>query len=357
MATPQSDSERPEMRSIVSATMAAFPHVRDESAILDIKDMSKGCDNLVFAVTLLAAKDVSGDSADLQNTTVVWRCPKKKLEDQPHRMHRISYQAEVLRRLAAAGVAAPRLLYEDPAGSFLFETYLGTHDALFAFMCDHASGPGARNRWRTAWLVGADLRRMHENLKASGFGYMQTDPPDPFLTSSYAASWHDFLDREIEDNCTPEMEEEKLLLYELRRQAQKHTAQVTPSFVHCDLDGANCRVRAHVDLSGNADVRNLEYAGIIDFADGICGDPLYDLAQLWHLTALDDLHFARIFTPLFQGYFEGIEATLPMLKAVALYAALYSLWKGGQEACRAMVQHGLAIDRALLARLTEASPP
>ncbi|CAE7231568.1 unnamed protein product [Symbiodinium natans] len=314
--------------------------IPDIDTVSSIRDCSKGCDNWVYLVSYTTKADDGLERA-------IWRCPRNPTP--PHQMHKVAFQAAVLRRLEEGGVRAPRLIYEDPGQQFLVESCLGNEDATVAIFKDATRDYVVRE-------MAHELSRLHAALPAeSGFGYMTTEKDDPFLTSSFAPTWWAFVHQEIESNTRDlvgdEGEEVRKRFRELSGSAQDHLDSVTqPVFVHSDLDGANARV--HIEGTAEDEV-HVQFCGLIDFADGICGDPLFDMATLWDHCALTE-YFETIFQPFFRQYCvsAGISPTLAQLKVVALYGCMYAIWRSGPERTLRMLDHALDLSHDDLDRLT-----
>jgi len=298
-------------------------------SIRSIKDTSKGCDNFVFIVELQSvASNENEDSAagddDDDLLTVVVRVPQKSGEQQETSndddekeftfesfpMHRPCKQAWVLNLIQkyVPDLSVPRLLALDLANdSYMIESYIPGRD-----MADWELSSSQQQG--IILELGSVMKKLH-SIPLSKFGYMsevegvaQFDNwyqmfSDDYVSNVQQCADSGFISKETEGQLNQ-------IFTDMRAYLESYD---TPGFVHADLCSNNIRLKLD-EQSGAVTI-----SGIIDFADLISGDGLYDIGRFlshmggnWSMVTLLEQTY---------GTFEPQQ-----LNAIRFYALYFCTW-------------------------------
>lgn len=292
-----------QFESVQSIVQNHFPI--QQYTIQSIKDCSKGCDNNVFLVTLAShvatqieqpqEQQASSSSSMLLN--IIVRIPRKLHHDDDKTvaeqnelqfpvmpMHRPCKQAWVLRLIneqcADLGLSVPKLIALDTVNDrYMIESYVPGID-----MSDVELTPSQLQR--VIFELGDVMRKLH-SIRLKKFGYMSEEHDG---VAQYD-SWYQLFEPEFMNNVqlchrsgfiTHSVSEQ---LNDIWNDMKSYLQSFRdPCFVHSDLCSNNIRLTFADELNVNSEnlavcEREVHISGIIDFADLMSGDGLYDIGR------------------------------------------------------------------------------
>ncbi|EGC28866.1 hypothetical protein DICPUDRAFT_43687 [Dictyostelium purpureum] len=297
---------------------------------IHIKDCSKGCDNNVYLISLENGSD---------DDKVIIRIPRHlKSEDCPI-MHTPLMQSTILNVLTDAeleliDIQIPKLISLDTKNDqYMIESYIPECDLSEIF-----SIPSEMNDdqiKRVFSKVGEILYRVH-SVKTTKFGSLQNTKLEGAFDN-----WRDFFEPciieqfesiQIDLDYIQKTHQEFQSTNEIRHfltnfynQDIKQTLTEfnKPCLVHADLCSNNIRVNKINKSDPNQIIKVL---GIIDFADGISGDGLYDLGRILSHVYGD----WRFIEAMESGYFKQDpnikQFTKTQYKQIIFYALSFCVW-------------------------------
>ena len=270
-------------------------------SIISTKDFFIGTDSNCIYV-----KSSSGNEAVVKIPRYLHEA--QALEDQKP-MHHPFKQAWILKTLKNLNILCPNLLYLDPDDKFLIEQFIPEKNYLEA-------EPEITRQERGTILshLGQNLRLMHE-VKSSKYGYLVLEKENE---GSYE-TWVSFFDRleGVLQECKKHgfLQDDKIQIIEdiKKDQTEYLTNFNDPRILHADLCTRNLLVKKNMT--------SYELSGLIDFANIIAGDPLYDIGNIlcefggeWEVIELEKGYFT-------QGSFNNEQK-----KVVIFYAIWFCLW-------------------------------
>ncbi|EFA79435.1 hypothetical protein PPL_07853 [Heterostelium album PN500] len=252
-----------------------------------IKDCSKGYDNNVYIVNT--------DAIDSER--VVLRIPRLLEDEDCPPMHTPRMQAAILKVLGDHGLPVAKLLAVED--SYLLETYIEQCD-LSEFYRSTLDIPDTVGQHIFS-QVGTVLRGIHQIETGGRYGYLQT-----LDLRGDRDHWHQFFSdipsqiesckenqlyrlKLIDDYTNNEDLSRYLQQYyqnsiDLLKELEEQNNYIRPRLIHADLCSNNIRVRGKKSNNNNNNNSNaeleLELVGIIDFADCLAGDGLYDIGRI-----------------------------------------------------------------------------
>ncbi|GAM27052.1 hypothetical protein SAMD00019534_102270, partial [Acytostelium subglobosum LB1] len=250
----------------------------DYATRISIKDSSKGYDNDVYIVSYGIPNEPDYDR-------VVLRLPRDCSEGPA--MHTARMQAAMLSLLNKHMLPVPRLLAETE--NYVIESFIESCDLSDIYttpldMPTHAI-KSVFNR------VGEILRQFHcvpRPSSATGYGELINEQFQGALPD-----WLTFFDRDI-PNQIASCQSRGLFDLALHGLSSQDEAAITltkyfesvkeylkkfdrPCIVHADMCSGNIRVKTKEEEDNN---QSVTVVGIIDFADCLAGDGLYDIGRI-----------------------------------------------------------------------------
>ncbi|KYQ90692.1 hypothetical protein DLAC_09327 [Tieghemostelium lacteum] len=245
---------------------------------LEIKDCSKGCDNNVYVVKLPHLVE-----------RIVVRIPKLINDDDCPVMHRPSMQASVMKKLSDNLLPVPSLIALDSESedTYLIESYTPRYDLSQLFPIPYQMS--TKHRESIYQQLGAILKKIHSIPTGGGFGSLIDlslhgelnnwldyfkDIPNQIADSNFDLTIHK------QFSTVDQLKEHLLEWYNESTEYLKNYKQ--SQLVHADLCSNNIRVdiTPNINIDQIDDNTNISIIGIIDFADAISGDGLYDLGRI-----------------------------------------------------------------------------
>ena len=277
-----------------------------QGSITNTKDFLIGTDSNCIYV-----KSSSGNEAVVKIPRYLHE--PQSLEDKKP-MHQSSKQAWILKVLKNLNILCPDLLYVDPDDKFLVEKFILEKNYLEA-------EPEITKQDQSLILsqLGQNLSLMH-SLKSSKYGYLTLEKDNE---GNYE-TWISFFDR-FEEVLLPEfkkqdsLQESKIqIIKNIKQDQAEYLANFSdPRILHADLCTRNFLVKKHNN--------SYQLSGLIDFANIIAGDPLYDIGNIlcefggeW-----------EVINELEKGYFTQGNFNNEQKKVVIFYAIWYCLWNIG----------------------------
>ncbi|KAN0041491.1 hypothetical protein ACTFIV_004032 [Dictyostelium citrinum] len=312
---------------------------------LEIKDCSKGCDNLVYLVSLKKLNNYNKNNSSIDNDDnndgdneekIIIRIPKLLGDEDCPIMHTPMMQAELLKVLKEMkfneiDTMVPNLLSNDH--QFVIESYIPSQDLSELF-----SKPSQMNDIQIKQVftkIGTILKRIHSKSTPNGYGslkniqlegslsnwndYFEVDFIKQFdtmeinieiMNTSNNNNNYKFRDRDEVINCLKQFYYNHVKPYLLEFNK--------PTLVHADLCSNNIRINK---CKNNND--DIKVTGIIDFADSISGDGLYDIGRILSHVYGD----WRFIEAIEIGYCENSSTfKQTQLKMIIFYALSFCCW-------------------------------
>jgi len=224
-------------------------------------------------------------------------------------MHLPNKQAWLLGILKKHDVLGPSLIYLDPDNKFFIESFIP--EANYSEKENEFSDADKKNIMHE---LGKTMKKFHE-IKSNKFGYMILGAEN----EGKFESWFDLF-REVPEsikNCCAlrgfglDIQNKLEKIFEEQKEYLKTFKE--PSLLHADISFNNMRVQK---IKGQ-----WHFSGLIDFADLLSGDPLFDFGEFfgscgdWNLIS----HMEN-------GYLDGEKFTMIQMKAIRFYAVYFCLW-------------------------------
>lgn len=247
---------------VVSVFSIHYPNSR----VVDIEDLSSGCDNWIFCVLY----DEQGSD---EATKVILRFPRKLSNPDCPVMHRPRFQAKILNLLGENGIPCPKLLHVGD--NYLIESYVtGIDLAKVQINC--------KNQLKKIFTeIGFCVKKLHSIDCCENFGYIvDIDQNRDQLIGKYD-NWLTMFEEEFPANLKNCLDsrliDQKMfqLLDDLYSDVKPYLMSYSvPRLLHSDICGNNIRIVTNSDGTG------YQFNGLIDFADCMSGDPMFDLGEL-----------------------------------------------------------------------------
>eukprot|EP01133_Synstelium_polycarpum_P018004 gene18004-21485_t len=262
---------------------------------------------------------------------LVIRVPRNT-DDTPS-MHCVDMQESAMQMLLAARLPVPTSLLLGRL--YLVETYMPGHDLLDLFQS--SSLITDTQRIKIYKDVGAILRSMH-SIRMNGFGELERHRYTEMLQGALA-NWVEFFDRDYpvhvkaiaqrqlfnQMTCDAlSMGHGQLVEYMTSIYDRIRPHLVTfkdPCFVHADLCNNNIRVVIESGSVDNLAELNVKVKGIIDFADAISGDGLYDIGRI-----LSHVHGDYRFVDAIAEGYSGTPFSSHQKEMILFYALSFATW-------------------------------
>ncbi|KAM9959944.1 hypothetical protein ACTFIW_007176 [Dictyostelium discoideum] len=315
---------------------------------LQIKDCSKGCDNLVYLVSLknennnIKNDDDDDNYNDNDEEKIIIRIPKLLGDEDCPIMHTPKMQAELLKvlnemKFNEIDIMVPNLLsYDD---QFVIESYIPSQDLSELF-----SKPSQMNDTQIKQVftkIGTTLKRIHsKSTPSSSYGSLKNVQLQGSLSN-----WNDYFEIDfIKQFDTMEINIEIINNYNNNNNnnnnkfkdreevinclkgfyygdVKKYLLEFNkPNLVHADLCSNNIRINKCKNNDNNNDIK---VTGIIDFADSISGDGLYDIGRIlshvygdWKFIDAIEIGYCENSSPFNQT----------QLKMIIFYALSFCCW-------------------------------
>ncbi|KAK5580981.1 hypothetical protein RB653_001008 [Dictyostelium firmibasis] len=324
---------------------------------LEIKDCSKGCDNLVYLVSLKKTinnlekyntnknndndnDNDDDDDDDDDEKKIIIRIPKLLGDVNCPIMHTPKMQAKLLRVLKdmkfdEIDTITPNLLsVDDENNQYVIESYVPSQDLSELFSKPSQMNDIEINKVFTK--IGIILKRIHSKSTGGGYGSLKNLELEGSLSN-----WNDFFEidfvkqfdtMEIDINIMNKIKTEKEgdsihkfkdrdeVIDCLKRFFYDHIKQYLlefnkPTLVHADLCSNNIRI--------NRFDNDIKVTGIIDFADSISGDGLYDIGRIlshvygdWRFIDAIEIGYCEQSSPFNQT----------QIKMIIFYALSFCCW-------------------------------
>ncbi|EGG18428.1 hypothetical protein DFA_03922 [Cavenderia fasciculata] len=300
-----------------------------------IKDCSKGYDNDVYVV--------SNQQDDNNQTTIVIRIPRKDGKDQDRpAMHAVRMQARVMERYKGAGVPVPSVLArdDDRLDRYMIESYMPQADLSEIYTEFPFKVPVDQSK-STFQEVGRLLVKMH-SVKTEKYGGMVQEEEDlphrplrgeldhwieyfsDFMESAKSCLEKNLFDTKNILQDYKDGDQVYNILDQFYQEVSIHLKEFnTPCLVHADVCSNNIRM-VKLEQGQGQEQEQYRVNGIIDFADAISGDGLYDIGRiLSHVYG--DWSFIEYIE---NGYFESDnkQFTTTQTKLIKFYALFFCVW-------------------------------
>lgn len=212
-----------------------------KTKIFSLDEKSKGWDHKVFI-------------ANTERGKFVIRIPIKD-------KNKIKLQAWVCKKWKQLGVAVPEPLIIRK--SYIIETYIDGNDLSTTQLT-------MKQKYNFFMALGKQLKKMH-SVKTKNFGYFKKE-----MVGKYS-NWHSFIGEDFLRNielCLKKNRINKNWANKLMKYYQENKDYLKkfnkPKLLHADLSKDNLMVK------------NGGFSGIIDAADALSGDPLYDIGGIFY---------------------------------------------------------------------------
>ena len=272
------------------------------ATIVKVEDYSSGCDNWIFAVTLSSAI----------TEPIIVRIPRKLSEPDCPVMHWPRFQALILTILTNNDIPVPKLLHES--SDYLIESYLRETNLTQVMFNDD------KQKKEILSKMGYYVKRLHSIDCCQRFGYIVDFDSDSQKLIGKYDNWKKMFDQELPDNLiachTSGLIDEHTFdkLNRLFDRVKPYLSNYcTPKLLHSDICANNTRV------SYNRQLGYYQFNGLVDWADAMCGDPMFDLGELL-LSYFGDQSVIEMFEC---GYGKVSEVESRM---IVFYAIHYNIW-------------------------------
>jgi len=276
----------------------------DSSPIAQVKDFSIGSDQVVFYV-----KTDSNFEAVIKVPKISFQ--KKDNSSSFFAMHLPIKQAWFLQTLENhKGIIAPRLLNLDANGKFFVETFLPERNLGEA---EDVSDDETRMIMNE---LGETMRNLH-SIKSEKFGYIALEGEN----QGRFDNWFEMF-KEVNssiDECAQAINLDEATIQKIQEiyteQKDYLSGYNEPRLLHADLSCNNIRV--------HKENGKWSFNGIIDFADVLSGDPLYDFGEFLGEGCGDWKQISFMEETYFDG---GKKFTIAERKRIRFYALYFCLW-------------------------------
>eukprot|EP01080_Neovahlkampfia_damariscottae_P010220 gene10220-2640_t len=275
-------------------------YYNEKSTKYTTKDFSKGCDNLVY---LISVKNES---------SIILRIPKKSQETRPPQ-HSPKHLKWTLEKCTSAGVKVPRHL--DSTESYYIEEYISGFD-----VSEVSKELSKQEILEIYQQVGAELKKIH-SIQTTKYSYMSSIPGIGNSENLFNSIETDVLEnsKTVFTKNNGILNETQMILFpKILQKYKKYLMEFSdPRLVHCDITNNNLRVEK---INGKFFLK-----AIIDFSDCCSTDPLMDLGEIfeefncdWEFISAIEIGYGKIFTS-----FEK--------EIIVFYAMTYSIWLEHKE--------------------------